>query len=209
MTPGSTVRCVEASSTGGPDSCDPIQWGFLRSLEVMTELGRRTPTMSALIVVVNADPKTLRRTEQLLSEAGYMTAAAPTFAAGRDLLRSVRPDLLVADVRLEAFNGLQLAAYCSAHYPGMPTVITHTQHDPVLERDAGRLGATFIVNPLTNAEFLPNVHSSIAAQTGTALAPQEHFRDDDGATRSARRVDLRRELRRDAAGVFRRVRGAD
>jgi len=120
--------------------------------------------MAALIVLVNADPKTLRRTEQMLSDAGYVIAAASSFADGRDLLRSVRPDLLVADVRLESFNGLQLVAYCSAHYPGMPTVITHTRHDPVLERDAGRLGASFIVNPLTNPEFLPNVHSSIAAQ---------------------------------------------
>ena len=123
--------------------------------------------MAALIVLVNADPAALRQAEQLLSDAGYVIAPASSFSGGRELLRSVRPDLLVADVRLEAYNGLQLAAYCNAHYPGMPIVITHSRPDSVLERDAGRLGASFISDPLSSPEFLTAVQSSITTQTAS------------------------------------------
>jgi DNA-binding NtrC family response regulator len=140
--------------------------------------------MAALIVLVNADPTVLRRAEQLLSDAGYVIAPASSFAGGRELLRSVRPDLLVADVRLEAYNGLQLAAYCNAHYPGMPIVITHSRPDSVLERDAGRLGAVFIVDPLSSPEFLTAVQSAIATQT--AVTPTRRWpRKSTSATMTA------------------------
>jgi len=131
--------------------------------------GHKMPSTASLIVLVNADPKVLRQTEQVLSDAGYIVAAASSFGAGRELLRSVRPDLLIADVRLESFNGLQLAAYCNTRFPGMPIVVTHVRPDPVLERDAGRLGATFVVNPLDSAEFLSNVRSLLAAQKAATV----------------------------------------
>ena len=72
--------------------------------------------VSALIIVVNADPRNLRLTEAMLSEAGHLVAAVSSFVEAKHLMDSVTPDLLVADVRLEVFNGLQLAIR-SRFYP--------------------------------------------------------------------------------------------
>ena len=132
--------------------------------------------MAPLIVLVNGDPTARRRMESLLSGEGYMVAAASSFAEGRELLRSMKPDLLVAGVRLESFNGLHLAIDCITQQAGVPIVITHDRHDAVLERDAGRLGAAFIVNPTASAEFLPRIHSLIAQASTTPIRrwPRKH-----------------------------------
>jgi DNA-binding response OmpR family regulator len=115
--------------------------------------------MPALILLVNVDRVARRQIEGLLSDEGYLVAPVSSFQQAKDLLASISPDLLVADVRLGAFNGLHLAARSQFYHPSLPVVITHATHDPVLERDATRLGATYMVNPLDNPAFLPLVKS--------------------------------------------------
>ena len=117
--------------------------------------------MSALIILVNADPRALRHTEALLSEQGYLVAALPSFAEARWLLDSVMPDLLIADLHLECYNGLQLAIRGHQDHPDLPVIITFTHDDPIAEAEATRYGASFIVAPLENSEFLPLVRAAI------------------------------------------------
>jgi DNA-binding response OmpR family regulator len=117
--------------------------------------------MPALILLVATDTKVLRRTEAHLSEAGYLVAAVTSFQRAKALLDSVRPDLLIADVRLEAYNGLHLAVRSRIDYPLLPVIITHPSPDPVLESDAARYGASFIVNPLENPEFMRCIKAAV------------------------------------------------
>jgi len=117
--------------------------------------------MSALVVLVNADPRALRHLESQLSEDGYLVAAIESFVEARDLLGSVTPDLLIADIRLERFNGLQLAIRSHFDHPDVPVIVTHVQEDAVVEAEAKRYGVSFIAAPLENPNFLPCVRSLV------------------------------------------------
>ena len=123
--------------------------------------------MSALVILVNADPRALRPLEALLSDNGYLVAAIDSFLEARELLNSVTPDLLVADIRLERFNGLQLAIRSRLEHTDVPVIITHFQEDPVAEAEAKRYGVSFIAAPLENPEFLPNVRSLVDSRRQT------------------------------------------
>jgi DNA-binding response OmpR family regulator len=117
--------------------------------------------MSALVILVNADPRALRHLEAQLSEDGYLVAAIGSFVEARDLLASVTPDLLIADIRLERFNGLQLAIRSHFDHPDVPVIVTHVQEDSVVEAEAKRYCVSFIAAPLENRNFLPCVRSLV------------------------------------------------
>jgi DNA-binding response OmpR family regulator len=117
--------------------------------------------MSALVILVNADPRALRHLEAQLSDDGYLVAAINSFVDARELLESVTPDLLVADIRLERFNGLQLAIRSHFDHPDVPVIVTHVQEDPVAEAEAKRYGVSFVAAPLENPNFLARVRSLV------------------------------------------------
>ena len=64
--------------------------------------------MSARVLIVEDDPATRNGLTELVANAGYETRALATFEEGLRALRTDTPDLLIADVRLGAYNGLQL-----------------------------------------------------------------------------------------------------
>jgi DNA-binding response OmpR family regulator len=117
--------------------------------------------MSALVILVNADPRALRYLEATLAQEGYLVAAVDSFLEARDLLESVTPDLLVTDIRLERYNGLQLAIRSHFDHPDVPVIVTHIEEDPVAEAEARRYGVTFVAAPLENSNFLSSVRSLV------------------------------------------------
>lgn len=117
--------------------------------------------MFSLILLVDADRAVLKKTEALLSAEGHLVVAVSSFQEAKRLLHSVSPDLLIAGVRLGAFNGLHLAARSRLDYPNLPVIITHAEADPVFEYEAKRQGASFVVNPLENSDFLRGVQSAL------------------------------------------------
>jgi DNA-binding response OmpR family regulator len=88
-------------------------------------------------------------------------AAQSSFAEARHLLESVMPDLLIADLRLEHYNGLQLAIRSHLDYPDLPVIITSDTPDRVAEAEAARYGASFVVAPLENRDFMAAVRTAI------------------------------------------------
>src|SRR5256885_7883353 len=103
--------------------------------------------MPALIVLVDVDRTRRQRLDRLLSERGYLVATAHSFHRAKDLLDSVNPDLLISAIRLDAFNGLQLAARTRFGHPKLPIILTDTSLDPMIEAEARRQGSTLVVNP--------------------------------------------------------------
>jgi DNA-binding NtrC family response regulator len=120
--------------------------------------------VASLVVLVHTDPGVLHRAEALLYEAGYAVVSAASFHAARKVLDSVEADLLIADVRLDDFNGLHLAILSRLEHPRTPVIITHTGPDAMLELEARRCDAAFVVNPLDNPDFLPSVRSALAGK---------------------------------------------
>jgi CheY-like chemotaxis protein len=121
----------------------------------------------ALIVVVNADPRNLRLTEAMVAEAGYLVAAVSSYGEAKQLMDSVTPDLLVTDVRLEVFNGLQLAIRSRFEHPNVPVIVTNARADKVLEAEARRYGAEFVPAHLENPDFLRLIHEALAERRRT------------------------------------------
>src|SRR5262245_4504313 len=98
--------------------------------------------MAPLIILVNADAKALSQMSTALTERGYSVAAVRSFADAKALLASSSPDLLIVDVRLAEYNGLQLAIFSREDHPDLPVVVTNYSEDKIVEADAVRYGAT-------------------------------------------------------------------
>ena len=76
-------------------------------------------------------------------------------------------------MRLREFNGLHLVLRGQAAWTGLPAIVTHQTSDEVLQAEAERLGATFVVLPTTREELVAAVYrttlrsDTIAAAEGT------------------------------------------
>jgi DNA-binding response OmpR family regulator len=114
----------------------------------------------ASILVVDDDRTTRVGLAELLEGAGYHTIPIGSFEEASRLLRTAPPDLLIADVRLGPFNGLQLVI--SSPTP-IPAIIITGFADPVLESDARRRGADYILKPVDPAALLRLVERKLAA----------------------------------------------
>lgn len=73
---------------------------------------------------------------------------------GKELLRMEPPEMLIADVRLGAFNGLQLALRRYVTHPDGASIITSAMADRMLEQEAAAIQAPFLVKPIEAVELL-------------------------------------------------------
>ena len=111
------------------------------------------------ILLVDDDTATRVGLAELLTNAGYDVRAVPTFEEGLRALRSETPDLLIADVRLGAFNGLQLLVSSPR---SVPAIIITGFADPVLESDARQHGAEYVLKPVTPSVLLDMIRRRLA-----------------------------------------------
>jgi two-component system response regulator GlrR len=115
----------------------------------------------ASILVVDDDPPLRGWFQHVLSDAGYRVTLASTFDVGQRALRAESPDLLIADVRLGAHNGLQLVATAP---PGIASIIVTGFADLVLEAEALRLGAHYVIKPISADDLLALVHDKLESR---------------------------------------------
>ena len=106
------------------------------------------------ILIVDDDQSLLAAMLSAFTAAGRDVVAASTFEEGRDRLRNETFDVLLTDVRLGAFNGLQLAVIARDVHPGMRILVFSGFDDPVLRAEAEQLGATYLVKPVTSRSLL-------------------------------------------------------
>jgi DNA-binding NtrC family response regulator len=116
------------------------------------------------ILVVDDDSQVLRYLTEILQDAGYDTVACSRFQDAKALLGTTRPGLLLTDIRLGAFNGLQLAFLARDHHPGLPVVVLTGYEDPTLREEAARSGAAFLVKPVTRTTLLDAVRDALGRQ---------------------------------------------
>jgi len=107
--------------------------------------------MATRVLIVEDDKAARDGLVRLIAGRGHEVSAAATFEDGRRLLKTHRPDVLITDVRLGAFNGLQLLLSDQSHVQAI--VLTAFQ-DPVLEAEARNLGARFLLKPVVPAMLL-------------------------------------------------------
>ena len=96
-----------------------------------------------------------------LTAAGFKVSATDNYHEAKALLLTDPPLLLVTEIRLGAFNGLQLAlraGSAGSMRPRTTVVVTSGFEDPVLRYEAERAGATFVLKPFTGDELLAAVY---------------------------------------------------
>jgi DNA-binding NtrC family response regulator len=114
------------------------------------------------ILVVDDDRQVLRYLTELLQEAGFDTVSCERFLDAKGLLATSRPDLLLTDLRLGAYNGLQLAIFARDHHPGLPVIVLTGYEDPTLRDEATRAGAQFLVKPVPRTTLIDAVLKALA-----------------------------------------------
>jgi CheY-like chemotaxis protein len=115
--------------------------------------------MPSRILIVEDDRAARMGLQELLRQAGYETIVAADFRDGRRALEGEAPDLLIADLRLEGFNGLQLL---HINPRPIPTIIITGFPDEVLRAEAQQLGAEYFVKPIAPAALLSTVERLLA-----------------------------------------------
>lgn len=107
------------------------------------------------ILIVDDDLSLLDALESALKQAGQGDVVAlAAFADARRALHTDRFDVLITDVRLGAFNGLQLVVLARDQNPGIQLIVFSGFDDPVLRQEAERLGAVYLVKPVTSRQLL-------------------------------------------------------
>jgi DNA-binding response OmpR family regulator len=99
------------------------------------------------ILVVSSERETLNTMLDVLSGAGYDACGASTFCEGKRLLAERSPDLLIADERLEAFNGLHLILRGRFFGPNLQAMVVSASDNAGLELEARRLNIPAVVRP--------------------------------------------------------------
>lgn len=117
--------------------------------------------MAAKILIVEDDTSNRTGLIQLLNQAGYEAIGAATFEEGRQRLKAENPDLLITDVRLEGFNGLQLII---TRLNPIPAIVITGFADRILETEAKHLGAAYLVKPFSPSALLSLIEERLRPQ---------------------------------------------
>ena len=112
------------------------------------------PANEQRVLIVDDQPELLDVMAMAFERAGRRVVACRTFEDARARLLSEEFHVLVTDVRLGAFNGLQLAVIARAKAPDMRIVVFSGFDDPVLRDEAANLGAKYVVKPVTAEHLL-------------------------------------------------------
>lgn len=114
--------------------------------------------MPQKILVVDEDRAARSLLKDVLECAGYETLLASTFREGTQALAAHAPDLLIAELRLGEFNGLQLLIMSRIR---IPTIMLTGFPDPVLAEEARNLGAAYMAKPFSPSALLALVQEKL------------------------------------------------
>jgi two-component system, response regulator RegA len=129
--------------------------------------------VNARVLIADADIETLKRAEGWLNDAGYETTSAATFLEARAALDTEAFSVLIADVRLGAYNGIHLVLLARHRSPEIRTIVTHVTRSGSLEADARRAGANvYLSKPLTRLALLSAVEAVAHTDANVQAVPR-------------------------------------
>jgi len=111
-------------------------------------------TSPSRILIVDDDLALVEGVESAFRAAGEDATSCSSFEVARQMLRSEEFAVLVTDVRLGAFNGLQLALLARDLYPQITLIVFSGFDDPVLRAEAEHAGAAYVVKPVAISTLL-------------------------------------------------------
>jgi len=112
------------------------------------------------LLIVDDDLAVLEALSRYLAEHGFRVVSTSVFEEAKDHISTVQPDIVITDVRLGAFNGLQLAILARDVRPDGRVVVFSGFDDPVLKEDARRIGASFLLKPVTGRKIVEELQAA-------------------------------------------------
>ena len=112
--------------------------------------GETERTPACQVLVVQSDRTALEQLVTHLRQLGIDAHGVGSFEGGREQLARRRWDVLVTDVRLGAYNGLQLAVRVRATQHDTLVILTGAGADPALEAEAAALQAHYLADATTD-----------------------------------------------------------
>jgi CheY-like chemotaxis protein len=122
------------------------------------------PGARRTVVYVEDEPAVRRLVEFWLLDAGYSVQMADDGASGLDLIRSIRPDLVVTDALMPRLSGDELveAMRADPDLCGIPIVMATAAASPLrIERMLARGCTAVLPKPLEEASFLAAIRSAL------------------------------------------------
>jgi len=107
--------------------------------------------MPRTLLLVEDDHAQRTGLEHALTDAGYRVIPVATLRAAIKAFRDELPDAAVVDIRLGAYNGIQLLAMNTR---GIPIIVMTGFADAVLARDVRQLGGTYLLKPFRPSELV-------------------------------------------------------
>jgi two-component system response regulator GlrR len=111
-------------------------------------------TAKLRLLIVDDDVSLLDAMQRALRDSLRLVVACDSFEKARQMLKDQTFDALITDVRLGAFNGLQLAVMARDMHPEMRLIVFSGFDDPVLRADAEQIGAAYLVKPVASTDLL-------------------------------------------------------
>jgi DNA-binding NtrC family response regulator len=112
------------------------------------------------ILVVDDDRSLLRLIDYWLKIGGHEVDVCDSFEQAKQRLVLSPPDVLLTDVRLGAFNGLQLVILAKELRPETVAVVMSAYDDFTLRREASQCGASYLQKPFSGEAILNSVSNT-------------------------------------------------
>lgn len=120
-----------------------------------------SPFRTALIV--DDDPDLRSLLASLLRRIGFSCAVAPHAAAARFLLETLRPELIITDLRMPGGDGWELLRFCRDRRLGA-TVLIASGETPGAEPELEQTAAGFLAKPFDASQFFSAVRAAMATR---------------------------------------------
>ena len=128
--------------------------------------------MSEILVVSTVGPERLGMMG-ILKAAGHRVRGAVSFDEATHLLARTTPDLVIADERLHAYNGMHVLLRARSENPHVGAIVVTTEETRAVEADARRLNLECAVRPDDPAEWVAIVSRSLClAHSSADSTPQ-------------------------------------
>ena len=177
VTQGAEKSLPETNFDGSPSAA--MMHGFheagsVSPLPAILPTGGNDDPLSVL--VVEPDLAELLVSTSMLSASGFHVTAAASFAQARILLGGARPfAVLLTTLRLGMYNGLHLVVRGRCVQPTMAALVTASPEDVLLQTEAERLGATFVLKPTTSQEFIAAILQTVFRRESSAAPIRPPF----------------------------------
>jgi DNA-binding NtrC family response regulator len=120
------------------------------------------------ILIVEDDQSTLAGWVELLRAAGYFVRGVSSYEEGRQEL-AMMPDLLITDVRLGVYNGLQLLMRGRMVNPRLQAIVITGYADQIVRREAVYLHAEHLEKPVDADRLLQVVSDALRSATASRV----------------------------------------